>query len=101
MICSFVCLLFLLPVACMQKDNRISRNKIRSDGLTYKSKYFLEKNMLDSAQVCIDMALKEDSTNFTAYNNRAILKKRQNKPHYEVISDFKKALQLNPMYELS
>ncbi|MND96255.1 Tetratricopeptide repeat protein [compost metagenome] len=69
--------------------------------LSVRSKYLLQKNDLDSAAILIEQALDLDPQNYIAYNNRAYLKFKENKISNEIISDYKKALEINPNYDIA
>lgn len=69
--------------------------------LSVRSKYLLKKNDLDSAAILIEQALDLDPQNYIAYNNRAYLKLKENKTSNEIISDYKKALEINPNYDIA
>lgn len=75
--------------------------RAKSDSCNYRAGYFFETNQYDSASYAIEESLIWDSTNWAAYNNRAILKFHTGRPESEVVADFEKALDLKPDYEIS
>ena len=76
-------------------------NKKESTRLSNESKLLLQDNKIDEAEKVIEKSIQLDPTNYAAYNNRAFVKMRQNKPKEEVIADYRKALQQKPNYEIS
>ncbi|MGZ3955408.1 MAG: tetratricopeptide repeat protein, partial [Flavisolibacter sp.] len=75
--------------------------RAKSDSCNYRARYFFETNQYDSASYAIEESLIWDSTNWGAYNNRAILKFHTGRQESEVVADFEKALNLKPDYEIS
>lgn len=76
-------------------------NEKESTRLTNESKTFLQNNKFDEAQIVIEKAIRLDPNNYAAYNNRAYLKIKQNKPSEDVLADLKKALEIKPNYEIA
>ncbi len=88
-------------VSCNHRKHVSHNDFVLSDSLTHQSKLLLEKNKLDSASILINRALALDPENYVAYNNRACLKVKGNRPKEDVIQDYKIALKLKPNYEIS
>ena len=90
----FIYFLFILVLllSCGSHENPESFNKKKSDSLNLKAYYFLNVNNFDSAKYFIDQALLLDSTNFGAYNNRAVVNFRVNGESKKIIEDFETAL---------
>lgn len=76
-------------------------NATESTRLSSESKRLLEENRLEEAQIVLEKSIELDPTNYVAYNNRAFLKIKQNKPSKEILADLKKALEIKPDYEIS
>jgi hypothetical protein len=90
----------IILFGCSPKKHSVP-SKIKSDSLSLRSKFYFENNQFDSARYCVDQSLLLDSTNFVAYNNRAVLKNKENRPSLEILADFKTSLRLNPGYEIA
>jgi len=99
----FIYFLFILVLllSCGSHENPESFNKKKSDSLNLKAYYFLNVNNFDSAKYFIDQALLLDSTNFGAYNNRAVVNFRVNGESKKIIEDFETALKIKPGYEIA
>lgn len=87
---------FFIFLSC----NNTKKEK-ESERLSNESKVLLEENKLEEAQTIIQKAIELDPNNYVAFNNRAYLKIKQNKSSEEILSDFRKALNLKPNYEIS
>ncbi len=92
---SFVLLLSILT-SCQSQTNIKESTK-----LSNKSKILLLEDKIDEAEIVVEKSIQLDPTNYAAYNNRAFIKTKQNKPKEEVIEDYKKALRLKPNYDIS
>jgi tetratricopeptide (TPR) repeat protein len=93
---SVICIFLVSCTSFSQK-----RGIKKSDSFSVKAKFFLQQKQYDSAWYAIGQALRYDRKNWAAYNNRAILKFKTGQSENEVVKDFKKALALNPNYEIS
>jgi hypothetical protein len=94
---SLISIFFL--TACQSKKTTYEHNSAKSGLLILRSNSFFKINKLDSAKYYINQALLLDSLNCGAYNNRAILKFKENRPSNEVIFDFETSLRLCPGFE--
>ncbi|MEP7233105.1 MAG: tetratricopeptide repeat protein [Ginsengibacter sp.] len=92
--------IFVTAVACGCKVKNFSAGQ-ESFKLTKQSDVEIKSKNFDSAAILIAKALAMDSNNYIAYNNRAYLKREQNKPSQEIIDDYKKALTIAPEYEIA
>ena len=92
---------FFILSSCNTKKKPLPFYYLKSDSLNTKAYEFIETKNFDSAEYYISRSLYFDSSNYGAYNNRAILKFRKNEPKEEVVADFETALKLNPSYEIS
>jgi tetratricopeptide (TPR) repeat protein len=91
---------FILAILFFTTCNT-KNDAIESTRLSHESKILLQADKLDEAQIVIDKSIKLDPTNYVAYNNRAVLKIKQNQPQEEILADLKKALDIKPNYEIS
>lgn len=92
----FISFYFFIFLSCNNTEN-----KKKSERLSNESKVLLEDNKLEEAQTIIQKSIELDPENYVAFNNRAYLKIKQNKSSEEILSDFRKALNLKPNYEIS
>lgn len=97
----FLILPCLFAFSCQSSTNTISEKQKQSIQLTIKSKELLKKGVLDSAEILIEKAIELDPRNFTAFNNRAYLKRELNYPPKEVIADLKRSLEIKPGYDMA
>lgn len=72
-----------------------------SAAFSRKSDTLLLEGKFDQAKNAIEKAIQLDPSNCAAYNNRAYLNFKLNKSSNEIISDYKKALSINPSYDQS
>ena len=93
-------LLILIFISCNSKTTP-NFHKHHSDSLNLIAQHLLQEKKWDSAKYFVDQALFWDSTNFGAYNNRAVANFKLNGESEQIAADFEKAIKLNPGYEIS
>jgi Tfp pilus assembly protein PilF len=94
-------ILVIVIYSCSSKPGISKHDAKKSNELTQQSKAFLDNNQLDSAEVYLSEALKFDPENYAAFNNRAILKFKLNKPNDAIVKDFNKSIEINPHYDVA
>ena len=72
-----------------------------SSRLNNQSKILIHNNKLDEALKVVEKSIQLDPTNYAAYNNRAYINTKKNKPNAQVLSDYYKALSIKPGYDIS
>ncbi|GAB2806100.1 tetratricopeptide repeat protein [Ferruginibacter profundus] len=72
-----------------------------STRLSKESKTLIQNNKLAEALQAVEKSIQLDPTNYAAYNNRAYINSKMNKPAKEVLADYYKALSINPGYDIS
>lgn len=94
-------IIFITAIVCGCQVKNSSPKEQESFNLAKQSDAEIKAKNFDSAFILISMALALDSNNYIAYNNRAYLKIKQNKPPQEVIDDYKKAIKIAPEYAIA
>jgi tetratricopeptide (TPR) repeat protein len=92
---------FIIAIACGCHGKNSSTAEQESFNLARQSDVEIKAKNFDSAAILIAKALAIDSNNYIAYNNRAYLKSKQNKPPQEIIDDYRKALAIAPEYAIA
>lgn len=94
----FISMIFFV---CCDQSGVSSKNIEKLNKLNYLSQSLIFNNKLDSAKLVIQQALKLDSEDYVAYNNRALVKIKEGLPEKEILADYRRCLQLNPNYDIA
>ena len=85
-------------IACSCHETFPSVSRAKSFSLVKQGEAEINASNFDSASVLIGKAIAIYPENYVAYNDRAYIKIKQNKPPNEIILDLKKALKISPRY---
>jgi tetratricopeptide (TPR) repeat protein len=91
----------LIFMSCKNHEKVSKADWHLSDSFVHVSKFLLQQNKLDSAEILIERSIQLDPSNYEAFNNQAYLRNMQKRSSKEVIADYEKALEINPFYDVA